>query len=128
MWSTRLQACQRHVDVWQDLLAVHALVVRPDEDTNTWLNFSSLCLKSGRLALSLKVLTQLIGHDPSLTPDVPLKCSDPSISLAYLTHLWTAGFQHDAFQRLAQVQHKNRFIIYYFFYFFQSFFASQNFI
>jgi FKBP12-rapamycin complex-associated protein len=55
MWAQRLQGCQRHVDVWQDLLAVRSLVVRPEEDVPTWLHFSSLCRKSGRMALSLKV-------------------------------------------------------------------------
>ena len=107
MWATRLQGCQRHVDVWQDLLAVHALVVRPEEDVPTWLNFSALCRKSGRLALSLKVLTQLMGYDPASAPGAPLRC-EPAIALAYLTHLWTAGFQHDAFQRLAQLMHELR--------------------
>lgn len=34
------------------------------QDIPTWLKFSALCRKSGRLALSLKVLTGLMGFDP----------------------------------------------------------------
>jgi phosphatidylinositol kinase/protein kinase (PI-3 family) len=36
MWAARLNGCQRHVDVWQQILAVRALVVSPKEDIPTW--------------------------------------------------------------------------------------------
>jgi hypothetical protein len=32
----------------------------------------------------------------------------PAVSLAYLKHLWAAGFQHEAFRRLAQLMHELR--------------------
>ena len=41
------------------VLAVRSLVVRPEEDVPTWIKFSELCRKSGRLALSLKVLLRM---------------------------------------------------------------------
>lgn len=70
MWSQRLKGCQRDVDVWQQLLAVRSVVVSPQEDIPTWLKFSSLCRKSGRVGLSLKVLTEL------LEVDSPVAASD----------------------------------------------------
>jgi hypothetical protein len=53
-----------------------------------------------------QVLTQLLGHDPSQSPDAPIHCPEPSITLAYLKHLWAAGFQHEAFRRLAHLMHE----------------------
>jgi hypothetical protein len=68
MWAARLNGCQRNVDVWQQILAVRSLVVGPKEDIPTWLKFAALCRKSGRLALSLKVLSSLM--DPNATGGV----------------------------------------------------------
>ena len=78
MWAERLKGCKRTVEVWQQILSVRSLVVAPKEvgtevsqrlnlvshrlqDIETWLEFSSLCRRSGRLHHSLKVLTTLLG-------------------------------------------------------------------
>lgn len=117
MWSRRLKGCQRDVDVWQPLLAVRALVVAPKEDIPTWLKFSSLCRKTGKLSLSLRVLTDLLGFDPhasntlvsnkSLDPSLldahySLPTTIPQVSFAYLKHLWAADsrFREEAVLRL----------------------------
>ena len=52
MWWQRLQGCQRIVEDWQKIIQVHSLVVSPEEDMRTWLKYSSLCRKSGRLVTS----------------------------------------------------------------------------
>eukprot|EP00455_Lapot_gusevi_P043451 TRINITY_DN5289_c0_g1_i3.p1 TRINITY_DN5289_c0_g1~~TRINITY_DN5289_c0_g1_i3.p1 ORF type:complete len:1031 (-),score=314.04 TRINITY_DN5289_c0_g1_i3:149-2875(-) len=104
MWADRLKGCQRNVEVWQQVLAVRSLVVSSSEDIPTWLKFSSLCRKSGRLGLSLKVLSGLMNEDLVWlmeNPDAPLRGPiQPMLHLAYLKHLWAAGFQIQAFQRL----------------------------
>lgn len=43
------QGCQRIVEDWQKIIQVHSLVISPEEDMRTWLKYSSLCRKSGRL-------------------------------------------------------------------------------
>ncbi len=44
--------------------------------------------------LSLKVLTSLLGLDPTLfvtRPDLPLPADNPQVMFASLKHLWQAG-------------------------------------
>lgn len=109
MWTERLKGCQHNVDVWQPIFAVRSLVVDPVDDVPTWLKFSSLCQKSGRQALSLKVLTNLLGFDPrKIAPGIPanhkysraLPPHLPRVSYAYVKHIWAAGFRREAFARL----------------------------
>lgn len=49
MWRDRLRGVQRNVEVWQALLSVRSLVLPRHQDTHTWLKFTSLARKSGRL-------------------------------------------------------------------------------
>lgn len=46
-----LQGCQRVAEDWQRIIQVRSLVVSPQEDMKTWLKYSSLCRKSGRLVI-----------------------------------------------------------------------------
>lgn len=46
----RLQACQPDVEVWQRILQIRALVLRPEDDAATWIKFANLCRKSGRIS------------------------------------------------------------------------------
>lgn len=50
-WRRRLEGCERDVEVWQRLLAVHSLVVPPQENLPMWLKFSAIARKSGHLRL-----------------------------------------------------------------------------
>ena len=105
-WSQRLKGCQRSVDVWQEILSVRSLVVPPRDDIETWLDFSTLCRKSGRLHLSLQVLTNLLGMDPTLFvlhPDTPLPFDNPQMTLACLKHLYSAGYEKEAYNRLCDL-------------------------
>eukprot|EP00457_Paulinella_chromatophora_P000061 gb/GEZN01000061.1/.p1 GENE.gb/GEZN01000061.1/~~gb/GEZN01000061.1/.p1 ORF type:complete len:2707 (+),score=463.21 gb/GEZN01000061.1/:107-8227(+) len=65
MWKRRLQGVQRNVDVWQEVLALRSLVVKQHQDLSTWLEFSEICREEGRFGMSLRVLTSLMGCDPS---------------------------------------------------------------
>ena len=55
----RLQACQPDVEVWQRILQVRALVLRPADDSTTWIKFANLCRKSGRMILAEKTINSL---------------------------------------------------------------------
>ena len=54
----------------------------------SWLKYSSLCRKSGRLALSHKTLVMLLGTDPSKQADQPLPTTYPQVTFAYMKHMW----------------------------------------
>jgi len=69
IWTKRLRGCQRNVEVWQDMLAVHSMVIAPIEDMDNWLKFSNLCRKSGHMRLAYKTLVNLLGCDPAQHPD-----------------------------------------------------------
>ena len=105
MWSNRLNGCQRDVDVWQQVLVVRSMVLSPHQDIPTWLKFSSLCRKSGRLSLSLKLLTNLLGlnihhHHQYTDPSPKLLSNSPQVTFAYCKHLWSAGFRNDAYVKM----------------------------
>lgn len=67
----RLEGCQRDVEVWQRILQVRSLVLTPNEDMETWINFADLCRTSDRLNLAEKTLTSLVGASyNALDPEV----------------------------------------------------------
>ncbi|XP_041377661.1 serine/threonine-protein kinase mTOR-like isoform X2 [Gigantopelta aegis] len=100
MWWQRLQGCQRVVEDWQKILQVRSLVISPTDDMTTWLKYASLCRKSGRLALSHKTLTTLLGMDPSKNPNVPLPTTHSRVTFAYLKHMWKNNQKPEAYQML----------------------------
>jgi hypothetical protein len=60
-WQTRLEGCQRDVDVWQRLLGVRSLVIAAEENLTAWLKFVKICQRSGRFKMSHQVLVSLMG-------------------------------------------------------------------
>ena len=70
---------------------MRSLVLTPQEDMQSWLKYSSLCRKSGRLALSHKTLVMLLGSDPSKNTDQPLPTTYPQVTFAYMKHMWREG-------------------------------------
>ena len=54
----------------------------------SWLKYSSLCRKTGRLALSHKTLVMLLGTDPSKQSDQPLPTTYPQVTFPYMKHMW----------------------------------------
>ena len=108
MWLQRLDHCQRDVEVWQEVLMIRSLVVPPSEDVHTYLDFSSLCRTQGKLHLSLKTITSLLGVSPLVfvhQPDRPLPVDHPHVTLAAIQHLHAVGFQQMAWTRLNELIH-----------------------
>mmetsp|Transcript_7922 Transcript_7922/g.11928 ORF Transcript_7922/g.11928 Transcript_7922/m.11928 type:complete len:2546 (+) Transcript_7922:104-7741(+) len=106
MWSRRLQGVQKKVEVWQQILSVRRLVMSPREDVDTWSRYANLCRKSDRLELSGRVLHSLLGYDPlvlATNPRQTLPIEQPQVTMACLSHLWAAGYQHEALERLTQL-------------------------
>ncbi|KAK9943792.1 hypothetical protein M0R45_009388 [Rubus argutus] len=103
MWNERIQGVKRHVEVWQALLAVRALVLPPTEDVNTWLKFASLCRKSGRISQARSTLVKLLQYDPETSHESVRYQGPPQVMLAYLKYQWSLGDdlkRKEAFTRL----------------------------
>ncbi len=105
-WALRLRGAQKSVGVWSEILSVRALVMSPKDDEAIFLEYAKLARKSGKLALSLKVLTALIGFDPTLLvsqPPAPLPSGQPYLTLACLKHLYLVGYRRSAYNRLSEL-------------------------
>lgn len=103
MWTQRIHGVKRNVEFWQALLAVRALVLPPTEDIETWLKFSSLCRKNGRISQAKSTLIKLLQYDPETSPRNVHYHGPPQVMFAYLKYLWSLGEDHrrrDAFARL----------------------------
>lgn len=103
MWTQRIHGVKRNIEVWQALLVVRALVLPPAEDTETWLKFSSLCRKSGRISQAKSTLIKLLQYDPETSPRNVHYRGPPQVMLAYLKYIWSLGEdlkRRDAFARL----------------------------
>ncbi|KAF6172500.1 hypothetical protein GIB67_007013 [Kingdonia uniflora] len=104
MWTERIQGTKRNVEVWQALLAVRALVLPPTEDVDTWLKFSSLCRKSGRVSQARSTLVKLLQFDPEYFSGGHISYDGPpQVMLAYLKYQWSLGEdlkRKEAFLRL----------------------------
>lgn len=92
-WMKRLKACQPEVEVWQRILSVRSIVLTPAEDTDTWIKFSNLCRKSGRMVLAEKTLNSLLGPESmGLDPRSPLgPKAPPPVIYAHLKFMWASG-------------------------------------
>ncbi|KAF4675377.1 phosphatidylinositol kinase- protein kinase tor1 [Perkinsus chesapeaki] len=88
MWTRRLMGCRPDVDAWRSLLELRTLVVPPREDLTTWLKFTALCRKSGRLSLATKTIDML-------RADNTLK-RDPVVTWEYLKNLYANGSRWEA--------------------------------
>ncbi|XP_065891468.1 serine/threonine-protein kinase mTOR-like isoform X2 [Dysidea avara] len=100
-WWKRLQGCQRSVEEWQNILRVRSLVLTPHEDLEAWVDFSSICRKSGKMNLAHRTLCHLLKTDPSqLAPDVPLPSNLPTVTFAYIKYMWHSGKRKESFYQL----------------------------
>nr|CCA19196.1 PREDICTED: similar to fkbprapamycin associated protein putative [Albugo laibachii Nc14] len=124
MWHDRLfTGCKRDVNVWQQILAVRSIILRPQEDIESWLEFASLCRQSGNLSRSLAVFTTTLGVEEQqglmsqhvskevtgLLPYSSLLSAGfgekqaNRVAFAYLKHLWAVGEKEKALDDLHQL-------------------------
>ncbi|KAL7421428.1 phosphatidylinositol kinase-related protein kinase tor1 [Cryptotrichosporon argae] len=96
-WQSRLHGCQRDVEVWQRILQVRSLVLTPNEDMDTWIDFADLCRVSDRLGVAEKTLTSLVGqsvyspYDPEAKQRAP-----PPVVFAFLRLKWAQANKTDS--------------------------------
>lgn len=100
-WETRLEGCQRNVDLWHRVLRLRALVITPAENMRMWIKFANLCRKSSRMGLAEKSLKQLIGVEAPLESMIPFwkegsslpKNVPAQVIYAMLKFQWEVGQQ-----------------------------------
>ncbi|KAK9241824.1 armadillo-type protein [Lipomyces tetrasporus] len=110
-WTKRLKGCQRNVDIWQRMLKVRALVVKPRQDMEMWIKFANLCRKSGRMGLAEKSLNSLVDDpDPSdlanSSPTSYAGRAPPQVVYAQLKYMWATGNQKEALNHLCDFTSK----------------------
>ncbi|KAG1660885.1 Serine/threonine-protein kinase mTOR [Nymphon striatum] len=103
MWWERLQGCQQVVEDWQKFIQIHSLVITPQQDMRSWLKFASLCRKNGRLVLSRKTLSKLLGVDPQSQPNEHLPSVNPQVIFNYTKHMWDSDNKENAFKELSHL-------------------------
>ena len=81
-WWERLKGCHYNVEDWQRILLVRSLVISPTKDTRSWIKYSSLCRKSGRLTRARETL-KLLGADQIDSDRV-----DTYVEYAYIKFRW----------------------------------------
>lgn len=95
-WNTRLLGCQRNVDIWQRMLKVRALVIKPKQDMEMWIKFANLCRKSGRFNLAENSLNNLLEDGSSENPSR----APPQVVYAQLKYMWAKGQGTEALRHL----------------------------
>ncbi|RXK37153.1 atypical/PIKK/FRAP protein kinase [Tremella mesenterica] len=105
-WQKRLEGCQRDVEVWQRILQVRSLVLTPNEDMETWINFADLCRTSDRLNLAEKTLTSLVGASVSAADPESRARAPPPVIFAWFRLIWAKGLREsDRDERVATMQY-----------------------
>ncbi|KAE9399554.1 phosphatidylinositol 3-kinase [Gymnopus androsaceus JB14] len=107
-WMKRLQGCQRDVEVWQRILQVRTLVLKPEDAPQMWIKFANLCRKSDRMVLAEKTLESLLSSDRSHHPireQQSLRAS-PDVVYAHLKYMWATGHQQESFAYLKEFSTK----------------------
>lgn len=97
-WNKRLLGCQRNVDVWQRVLKVRSLVIKPKQDMQIWIKFANLCRKNNKLNLAEKALNSL--SDETMGAQVIPSKATPSVVYAQLKYLWACGSKQEALRYL----------------------------
>uniref|UniRef100_A0A7S2SE74 Serine/threonine-protein kinase TOR n=2 Tax=Mucochytrium quahogii TaxID=96639 RepID=A0A7S2SE74_9STRA len=85
MWARRIRGCQENVAVWQNILGAHSLILSATEDMHTFIKFSTICRKSGRLRICLSTLQRLGVTDDTFTE---FNRVDPNVSFAFIKYRW----------------------------------------
>ncbi|TKA63316.1 hypothetical protein B0A55_12457 [Friedmanniomyces simplex] len=109
-WTKRLKGCQRNVEVWQRMMKVRALVITPQENTEMYIKFASICRKAQRGGLAEKSLNSLVGGSAgagqaSLASAGGIRRVQQAqfpVQYAVYKFLWSSGHHQDALSALKE--------------------------
>ena len=64
MWNKRLKGCNRDINVWERILSIRSLILKPNDDIDIYLEYTNIARQAGRNNLSLNILVNLLGFNP----------------------------------------------------------------
>ena len=99
-WMSRIEGCQRNVEVWQRILKVRALVISPKNDMIPWIKYANLCRKGGRLNLAYKSLHGLLSKPHKDFALLDTYDNPPSVVYACLKYLWSSGAKEQSLEQM----------------------------
>ncbi|KAJ3128378.1 phosphatidylinositol kinase- protein kinase tor1 [Nowakowskiella sp. JEL0407] len=102
-WMKRLLRCQQNVEVWQRIMKVRSLVIPPKADIDTQIRFASLCRKSDRPSLALKVLSGLLDNGPQNFTEMEVISGPPKVIYSCLKFLWHYNKRERAFNQMREL-------------------------
>ena len=93
------------------MLKVRALVITPQENTEMYIKFASICRKAQRAGLAEKSLNSLLGTTgPITSPQSLAKVHDSPYSVQYAVYkfLWSNGYHDGALSALRDFTNRLR--------------------
>ncbi|KAJ2569262.1 phosphatidylinositol kinase- protein kinase tor1 [Coemansia sp. RSA 1813] len=69
-WRQRLGGIQQDSGMWQKLLSIHSMVLRPVMDLDTWISYVNLCRRSGKLNMARNAICQILDDEASYMEEV----------------------------------------------------------
>ncbi|KAI9505407.1 armadillo-type protein [Coemansia spiralis] len=93
-WKKRLDGIQPDVGMWQKLLRLHGMVLRPVLDLDTWIRYINLCRASGLMKMARRAIFQVLEDEAKFMEQQPV------LIYSYLKYKWAANERKSAFQML----------------------------
>ena len=78
------------------------MVLNDSDNMHTMIKFASLCRKNGRMELSRKTLSRLLGDDPNTMSLEEIPGAHPHVAFASMKHMWESGKQSQAYEHLSR--------------------------
>ncbi|KIJ50878.1 hypothetical protein M422DRAFT_244825 [Sphaerobolus stellatus SS14] len=100
-WNKRLLGCQQDINIWQRILKVRSLAVKPSDDIETTVRFANMCRKAGRLTLALRAMETLVQSEAEGRSKAP-----PEIVYAQVKLIWANGEHVKALMSLRRFIHE----------------------
>ncbi|KAI7830142.1 armadillo-type protein [Kickxella alabastrina] len=69
-WRRRLEGIQQDVGLWQKLLRLRSMVLRPILDLDTWIKYANMCRKSGQMKIARHAISQLLTDEAQYMEEV----------------------------------------------------------
>ncbi|KAI9470354.1 armadillo-type protein [Coemansia mojavensis] len=92
-WRQRLGGIQQDVGMWQKLLRLRSMVLRPVLDLDTWIKYVNMSRKSGHMRIARDAIAQLLEDEVRFM-------EEPALVYMYLKYKWADNERREAFQML----------------------------
>ncbi|KAJ2776642.1 phosphatidylinositol kinase- protein kinase tor1, partial [Coemansia interrupta] len=69
-WRRRLDGIQQDVGMWQKLLRLRSMVLRPILDLDTWIKYVNMCRKTEQMKIARHAITQLLDDEARYMDEV----------------------------------------------------------